>query len=233
METQSGLLGQGESKLRIDPFLEGNEAHRPPTSSEAFRTGVEAARNGSSSALGTLFQECRAYLLLVANRQLGTSIQAKVAASDVVQETFLQAQQVFVRFEGTSREELLAWLNRILEFKLAQATRTFTATEMRAVSRELPIRVVEGKLNTDRRRSHEPSPDSAVQSSEKRERLRKALDQLSPDYRLAIELRNLRQQSFAEIGKALNRSAGAARMIWARAVAQLETELRRVSDTSS
>jgi RNA polymerase sigma-70 factor, ECF subfamily len=233
MGTPGGLVAPEGSGLRIDPPVDENEAERQPRSNEPFQLAIEAARTGSLFALGTLFEECRKYLLLVANRQLGESIQGKVAASDLVQETFLQAQQVFGRFEGTSREELLAWLKRILEFKIAQATRTFAATEMRAVSCELPIHVVEPKLGTDRRRPQEPSPDSAVQTSEKRERLRKALDRLPPDYRLAIELRNLQQRSFAEVGKALNRSAGAARMVWVRAVAQLETELRSVSDSSA
>jgi RNA polymerase sigma-70 factor (subfamily 1) len=233
MEARRGLFAEGDSGLRIDPSTEVNEDERPPPSKDAFWLAVESARNGSSSALGTLFNECRMYLLLVANQRLGESIQAKVAASDLVQETFLQAQQVFGRFYGTDREELLAWLKRILEFKLAQTTRTFVATEMRAVKLELPIQVVGRELETDRRRPHEPSPDSAIQTSEIRERLRKALDRLRADYRLAIELRNLQQQSFAELGKALNRSAAAARMVWVRAVAQLEVELRSDSDSSA
>ena len=227
-----------DSGLGIDRPLQGNGAERAGRSNEsssiqAFQAAVEAARSGCSSSLGTLFDQCRKYLLLVANRQLGDSIQAKVAASDIVQETFLQAQQIFGRFEGKSQEELLAWMKRILEFKLAQATRTFAATEMRAVQSELPITVVESKLDVDRRRPQGPSPDSAVQTSEKRERLCRALERLPPDYRLAIELRNLQQQSFADLGQALNRSAAAARMVWVRAVAQLEAEfLRRVSDSS-
>ena len=120
MGVPGGLFAQENSELRIDPPFAGNQAETSPRSNEPFQTTVESARKGSSSALGTLFEECRKYLLLVANRQLGESIQAKVAASDLVQETFLQAQQVFGRFEGTNREELLAWLKRILDFKLAQ-----------------------------------------------------------------------------------------------------------------
>ena len=80
---------------------------------------MTAARQGSSSAVGELFEECRNYLLWIANRRLDQSIQSKVGASDLVQETILQAHQIFDRFHGATRQELLAWLAQILELKCA------------------------------------------------------------------------------------------------------------------
>lgn len=43
---------------------------------------IEAARQGSPEALGGLLEECRQYLLLVANRELRLEWQAKVGPSD-------------------------------------------------------------------------------------------------------------------------------------------------------
>ena len=65
-----------------------------------FQTTIGSARKGSKSALGRLLEPCRNYLLLIANRELGDSIHAKIGASDLVQETFLQAQQILERFRG-------------------------------------------------------------------------------------------------------------------------------------
>jgi RNA polymerase sigma-70 factor (ECF subfamily) len=193
---------------------------------EFFQTNFAAARDGSKTALGRLFDLCRNYLLLVANRNVGESIQGKIGASDLVQETFLQAQQIFGRFEGTTQEELLAWLTRILQFKLAQAVDQFAGTQMRDVGRELPM--VSGGVEpvSDQRRSDARSAESAIEQFENQVRLNAALDRLSADHRAAIELRSLQQKSFAEVGQVLGRSADAARKLWVRAVEQLQEVLR-------
>src|SRR5437899_477303 len=75
---------------------------------------IRRARGGSDAALGQLLEECRAYLLLVANQELPAQLRGKAGASDVVQETFLQAQKNFERFRDQGEAELLAWLRRIL-----------------------------------------------------------------------------------------------------------------------
>ncbi len=200
-------------------------AHKAPVD-ERFEAAIAAARQGSRRTLGSLFEECRNYLLLIANRSLGESIQAKIGASDLVQETFLQAHQIFDRFDGSSQKELLAWLVHILEFKRAQTVRRYVKTEMRNVSRELPIEIVEASLVHDNRRLTGQSPDSAVGQSEKLERFKAALERLPANYRVAIELRGLREKSFSELANEMHRSEGAVRKIWIRAVQRLIIELQ-------
>jgi RNA polymerase sigma-70 factor, ECF subfamily len=197
-------------------------------SGERFEATIDAAHKGSKSSLGRLLQSCRNYLLLVANRELGTGIHAKIGASDIVQETFLQAQQIFDRFDGRDQQELLAWMTQILRFKMAQATDRFLGTEMRDVSRELPIE--QGLFG-------QPHPvdvsfQRAIERFDSLERLRLAMDRLPADYRTAIELRSLQQKPFAELGEVLNRSVEAARQIWRRAVERLEEELRLINMSS-
>ena len=189
---------------------------------------IAAARAGSKSSLGGLLESCRNYLLLVANRELGPGIHAKIGASDLVQETFLQAQQIFDRFGGTNQQELLAWLTQILRYKMAQATDRFLGTEMRDVGRELPIE--EGLPG--QRHPVDVSLKRAIERFDNLERLRLALERLPADYRTAIELRSLQQESFAELGEALGRSGEAARQIWRRAVERLEEELRSINSSS-
>src|SRR6478752_628985 len=72
------------------------------------------AQAGSPEALGRLLEECRHYLLLVANRELEADIKAKVGPSDLVQETLMEAHQAFDRFHGMNEANVLAWLRRIL-----------------------------------------------------------------------------------------------------------------------
>ncbi len=70
-------------------------------------------------------QRYRTYLHLLARLHLGDRLRGKLDASDVVQQTFLQAHQARAGFRGTTEPELLAWLRRILARTLAHAERDF------------------------------------------------------------------------------------------------------------
>jgi RNA polymerase sigma-70 factor, ECF subfamily len=204
----------------------GSETGRDgPPQGERFR----AARAGSRAVLGALLEECRNYLLLIANRELGDGIQAKVGASDLVQETFFEAQKIFDRFKGNSREELRLWLARILEFKIAQATRRYAGTEMRDVRREVPL----DTMSQDLRPELSIESDSTRAPPEERDRklvaLRTAIERLPPAYRLAIEMRSFEKRPFAELAVKLERSTDAARRLWLRAVVRLRSELTGAS----
>jgi serine/threonine protein kinase len=78
------------------------------------------ARAGSHTAVDELFENCRNYLLLIANAGIGDGLQSKVAASDLVRQTLLAGERDFEEFAGQSEEELQRWLTRILEKKLGE-----------------------------------------------------------------------------------------------------------------
>jgi RNA polymerase sigma-70 factor, ECF subfamily len=63
---------------------------------------VAAARAGSREALGRALEIHRHYLLAIAERQLDPDLRSKGGASDLVQETFLEAQRDFAQFGGGS-----------------------------------------------------------------------------------------------------------------------------------
>ena len=71
---------------------------------------MAAARCGTDDALGHLLECCRQYLLSVANAELDAHLRTKAGASDLVQETFLEAVRIVDRFHGDSLEELRLWL---------------------------------------------------------------------------------------------------------------------------
>src|SRR5271166_2506287 len=103
-------------------------AQPDPTASQ-----LAAARSGSRQALGALLEACRGYLLLVARQELDPPLLAKGGASDLVQQTFLEAHRDFARFHGKSEEELLAWLRQLLLHNLADFTRRYREVAKRAV----------------------------------------------------------------------------------------------------
>src|SRR5438128_1621530 len=84
---------------------------------------------------GQKLDRFRAYLHLLARVHLDPRLQSKLDASDLVQQTLLQAYQALGEFRGQSEPELAAWLRRILARNLAMATRDF-ARGKRDVARE-------------------------------------------------------------------------------------------------
>ena len=106
---------------------------------DAARDLLDAARGGSVEDFGTLIAGLRDYLLLVANRELTPNVRAKISASDVVQETFIQAQRKIAAFEGGTTGELLACLRGILLTKIQVAEQRYIGVQARDVRREVEL----------------------------------------------------------------------------------------------
>jgi RNA polymerase sigma-70 factor (ECF subfamily) len=87
------------------------------------------ARRGCEPALGELLSRYTAYLKLLARVQIGRRLQGKAGASDVVQETFLEAHQHFPLFRGSTEAEFVAWLRQILAGRLALLVRHYLGTK--------------------------------------------------------------------------------------------------------
>src|SRR5262245_54587936 len=88
--------------------------------------------------LGDALEACRPYLRLLAQVNLVSGLKSKIDASDIVQQTLLQAHQARADFRGQSDAELRAWLRQILTRNLIHASRDFGRGK-RDVSRERSI----------------------------------------------------------------------------------------------
>jgi RNA polymerase sigma-70 factor, ECF subfamily len=186
---------------------------------------LAAARGGSREALGQALEACRHYLLLVAHQELDPSLQGKGGASDVVQQTFLEAQRDFGQFGGTSRTDLLAWLRRLLLNNVADFTRRYHG-DKRQAQREVPLATdsaaTESALGLE---ADTPSPSRHAMRHEQDEALHQALERLPLEYRQVIHLRYQEECSFEEVGRLMQRTPNAARKLWLRAVQRLRQEL--------
>jgi RNA polymerase sigma-70 factor (ECF subfamily) len=192
-----------------------------PTSAGPFEQRLAAARDGSPHELGELFETCRNYLLMVANRELDPELQAKGGGSDLVQETFLDAQRDFGGFRGRTEGDLLNWLRAILQHNLANFRRRYHATDRRAVTREVPLDDTRAPLADD-----VPTPSGVALAREQVQLLESALGRLPVQYQQVIRLRHQEHRAFEDIGSRLGRSADACRQLWIRAIALLQRELR-------
>lgn len=194
------------------------------SNASAFGSLIAAARSGDEQALSDLIQECRNYLLLVANQDLHSEVQAKLGASDLVQETMLSAHRDFERFQGATKGEFLAWVRGILKNDLREAHRHFRGVDKRKVDRESPLD--DSRQIGEGIRDHAITPGTNALKKEQAVHLNQAMETLSAEHRTVLKLRNWQQLSFAEIGKQMNRSEDAARKLWARAVVQLQSVIK-------
>ena len=122
----------------------------------------------------------RDYLRILARLQMSGRLRGKLDASDVVQQTILQAHACRHQFRGTTEAEWLGWLRTILANVLGSVTREFE-TAARKVSRELSL---ERELEQSSARlehllaGNQASPSSLAVRTEELVRLAQALVRL-------------------------------------------------------
>jgi RNA polymerase sigma-70 factor (ECF subfamily) len=189
---------------------------------------LRRARAGNQRELSRLFEACRGYLALVARAHVERSLQSKMDASDIVQQTLLEAYRGFARFHGTTSGEWLTWLRRILEHNAADFVRQFHGTGKRAARREIPLHYRSTGSSSaawsDPADSGE-SPSQRLIREERELQLADALQRLSPDHSEVIMLRNLQRLPFGEVARRMGRSRPAVQMLWMRAIHKLQEAL--------
>jgi len=190
---------------------------------------LDRARGGDEAARDELFTECREYVSLVARAQVESWLRTKVDASDLVQQSLLEAHRGLERFRGTTNGEWLAWLRRIVAHNAADFARRYCATEKRQIRREVRLRIPSAdeshELFGDPRDPGE-SPSEVVLRRERELEVARAVSALSDDYREVIMLRNLQRLPFDEVARRMQRSRPAVQMLWMRAIRRLRETIQ-------
>ena len=83
----------------------GNPADRLPAATDVEQT-IRRAKGGERDCLEALAAQCRGYLLAIAHGELDETLRAKVAVSDVVQETLMRAQEKLPEFRGVGGKRM-------------------------------------------------------------------------------------------------------------------------------
>jgi RNA polymerase sigma-70 factor (ECF subfamily) len=181
------------------------------------------ARAGDAAAHDRLFAHSRDYLGFAARARVETRLRAKVDASDLVQQTLLEAHRGFERFQGATEAEWLAWLRRILDHNAADFVRRYRGTGKRQVGREVPLAGADSSAaGCPEPSAGDESPSAAAVRHEGELALTAALAKLTPDHREVIVLRNLQRLPFDEVAQQMGRSRPAVQMLWMRAIQKLQ-----------
>jgi RNA polymerase sigma-70 factor (ECF subfamily) len=175
-------------------------------------------------ALERLLESFRNYLRLLARTGIDLSLQSKADPSDLVQETLLKAHQRFGQFRGQTEAELAGWLRQILARNLVDYARRFHSARGRRNGREHPLEKMLQNSSDALNKLVEYNGTSPSDAAERRELtvvLADALAGLSADYRDVIVLRSIEELPWDEVAQQMGRSAGAVRILWARALKHL------------
>jgi RNA polymerase sigma-70 factor (ECF subfamily) len=199
-----------------------------PSNDDATVAGLlDRARKGDAAARDRLFAMCRNYLGIVARAHVETWLQAKVDASDVVQQTLLEAHRDFARFHGATEGEWLAWLRQIVSHNAADYIRQYYKTAKRQAGREVRLGNPDRSsvLGLSGIAGDDETPSQQLVRKEREIQIADALAHLSEDHREVIILRNLQRLPFDEVAERMNRSRPAAQMLWMRAIHKLQEAL--------
>ncbi len=176
-------------------------------------TIIDAARNGGAEALNRLLKVAHVYLKIFAVQETPKATTHKFDASDLRQESLIDVAKGIHMFQGRSRE-FLSWLRQIVRSNAIDQHRRHRRATEREVGHDLDL-------------SNIPAPSEAdsLLHFEEKERVERAMNKLSEDHRAVLRLRVWDRLKWEEIGQKLNRSADAARQLFARALDSVRGDL--------
>ena len=176
-----------------------------------------------SIAREAVFAQARDYLRMLARVGLDPRLRAKLDASDVVQQTLLEAHRDWDQYRGGSAGERFAWLKQILARNLSNLLRDYTR-DRRDVNRE----AVESSSHrlADWLAADQTPPAAALDREEETARVATALAALPESQREAVILRHWHDWPVAAIADALQTTPDAVTGLLYRGLKSLRQHLR-------
>jgi RNA polymerase sigma-70 factor (ECF subfamily) len=205
---------------------------RPDVVELASVSKTEGAMSDAKRNDGLALEEFRDYLVMLARMRLGRVARNKVEASDVVQETMLEALRKRDQFRGQTEAEMAGWLRQLLAYNLADAARA-AGRAKRDVGRE---RSLEAALAESSARlgamlaAEQTTPSQAAGRHEDAVVLARSLTQLPEHQREALVLRHCEGCSLDEISPHMGRTPDAVAGLLKRGLRQLRLLLEDRGD---
>jgi RNA polymerase sigma-70 factor (ECF subfamily) len=185
---------------------------------------VRKAQGGSDDALDRLFQRYYERVRRAVRVRIGAGLRARLDTEDILQPAFARAFQNFERFEMRHEGSLLHWLAEYAEGQIRDA-----ADREKAKKRRPPGVVrLDDSRETIEIRSTGPEPAAAAADREQQDAVEHCVDQLAPQFRTVVMLRDYDGLPWSEIAALLGKpSESAARDLHKRALRELNRLLKR------
>jgi RNA polymerase sigma-70 factor (ECF subfamily) len=188
---------------------------------------LERIQHGDEAAFNALFQRHRPKLRQMIAWRMDRRLAARVDASDVIQDAYLEAFKRFPKYLQKQDMPFYLWLCWIAKEKLLMLHRRHLGAEKRSVAYEAPRLPVDSSASfvCGIIAGRDPTPSQALAKTELAERLRQALQNLTEDDRDLILWRHFEQLSARDTAQLLQISEAAAGKRYIRALERLRTIL--------
>lgn len=191
---------------------------------------LEQARAGDKEALNQLFDRHRARLRRMVELRLDRRLQARIDASDVIQEAYVEVVTRLNEYVHWPSYPLFLWLRLIVGERLFKLHRHHLGTQMRDA--RLEVSIYRGALPqassaalAARLLGKHTSPTQAAVRAERMMRLQEALNTLEAIDREVLSLRHFEELSLAETALSLGIEESAAAKRYIRALKRLKAIL--------
>jgi RNA polymerase sigma-70 factor, ECF subfamily len=191
---------------------------------------LERARSGDKQALNEIFTRHRERLRRMVDMRLDRRLQARVDASDVLQDGYVDVVTRLEEYLSAPHLPLFLWLRLVVGERLMKVHRHHLGTQMRDAGREVSLyrgalpAASSAALAAQLLGKH-TSPSQAAVRAERLLRLQEALNTLDPLDREILALRHFEELTAAEAAQALDIKEEAAAKRYIRALKRLKAIL--------
>ncbi len=203
------------------------------TDSTETQALLEKVRAGDAAALEQLFARHRPYLRRVIEARLDRKLSARVDASDVIQETQLDAARRIEKFLELASIPFKVWLRKTAHERLVDIHRRHAGAARRSVKREVPLADRTALQFAQAMVGSGTTPSRHVSKQELVQRVRQAVATLPAVDREILLMRSLEGLSYTEAGYILDLDPVTARKRHGRALLRLHKSLREAGVTES
>ncbi len=210
----------------------------PPSDSSIDIRLVDRAVAGDQAALGELFTVYRPRLARIATFRLDPRLAGRIDVEDILQETFISAQQRLRHILRDAPDSIFLWLRMLLGQTLIDLHRRHLGAQIRSAARERSLDAGWNSESTSMSIRYEllgsiTSPSEAVSKQEAAERLDTALQALAEHDREILALRHFEELSNREAARLLEISEPAASLRYTRALVRLKQVLHTLPGSFS
>lgn len=187
---------------------------------------LEGAGERRDEVLGRLFEQHRARLRKMVHLRMDPKLRARIDASDVLQETYVEVSARLGDYLDDPRMPFFVWLRFLTAQKLVAFYRHHVATQKRDVRRQVPIErkafpAASSAVMAEQLIGRLDSPSGAAMQAEARRQVEEALEAMNPNDREVLVMRHFEQLSNLETAHELGLDTSAASKRYLRALQRL------------
>ena len=196
---------------------------------------IEQLREGGANAFAELFSQHRSRLRREIQSRLDRRLARRVDASDILQETYLDAARRVDEYLADPPMPLFTWLRFLANQRVMAAYRRHLGTQKRDPRQEAPLQSSRREQDRSEALSFElsaclTSPSHALARAETQRRIRELLDSLDPIDREILVLRHLEELANNQVAQRLGLSKAAASNRYIRALERLRQIMSSLSE---